>query len=460
MARTHACPSPETAKTTETVSPVLRRAATASFIGTAVEWYDYFIYGSAAALVFGPQFFPQFSATAATLAAFATYSVGFVARPIGGVIMGHFGDRIGRKTMLVVSLTVMGLATTLIGLLPTYRTIGVWAPVLLVLLRFVQGLGVGGEWGGAVLMAVEHAPPGKRGFYGSFPQMGVPGGLILANVVFLATSHGLGTAAFVDWGWRLPFLASSVLVAVGLVIRLKVDESPEFSSVRQGDAGQERARMPVVEVLRRQWKDVVLAGGTFIGNNAIGYIFMVYILAYGTQNLGFSRDDMLVVVLGSAVVWLGATAWSAHLSDRFGRRRVFVAGAVGLLVWSAAFFPLVDLASMSALVLAMTVMAMALGFTYGPQAALFSELFPAKLRYSGSSLGYQLGAILGGGLAPTLATALYDIGHSSRLVTLYLVLITAFSLACLILLTRRPAGAAVSNRVVERVGGQEQPKIR
>ncbi|MEU8824894.1 MFS transporter [Streptomyces sp. NPDC048636] len=428
----------------------LRRVATASFVGTAVEWYDYFIYGTAAALVFGPQFFPQFSPTAGTLASFATYSVGFAARPVGGIVMGHFGDRIGRKAMLVLSLTVMGLATACIGLLPTYDAVGIWAPVLLVLLRFVQGLGVGGEWSGAVLMAVEHAPPGKRGFYGSFPQMGVPGGLILANLVFLATSHGLGTAAFADWGWRIPFLASGVLVAVGLVIRAKVEESPEFEALRESGPADRPARLPVLEVLRHHWKNVVLAGGTFIGNNAVGYVFMAYTLAYGTQALGFSRDTMLVLILIAAAVWLGTTAWSAALSDRLGRRRVFVAGAVGLVAWSAVFFPLVDTASTPLVLLALVVMAVVLGFTYGPQAALFSELFPPRLRYSGSSLGYQLGAILGGGVAPTVATALYDIDHTTWPITLYLVCVTAFSLGCLLLLTRRPTAADAPPRSERR----------
>ncbi|MDW6064669.1 MFS transporter [Streptomyces sp. FXJ1.4098] len=421
--------------------------ATASFVGTAVEWYDYFIYGTAAALVFGPQFFPQFSSTAGTLASFATYSVGFAARPLGGVIMGHFGDRTGRKTMLVLSLTLMGLATAGIGLLPTYATVGIWAPVLLVLLRFVQGLGVGGEWSGAVLMAVEHAPEGKRGFYGCFPQMGVPGGLILANLVFLATSHGLGASAFSDWGWRIPFLASGVLVAVGLVIRAKVEESPEFETVQKGGDNERPARLPVLEVLRHRWREVVLAGGTFVGNNALGYIFMAYTLAYGTQTLGFSRDTMLVLVLIAATVWLATTAWSAALSDRLGRRRVFVAGAVGLVIWSSVFFPLIDTSDTLAILLALVVMAIVLGFTYGPQAAFFSELFPARLRYSGSSLGYQLGAILGGGIAPTVATALYDIDHQTWPITLYLVAITGFSFGCLLLLTRRPAAESIPQRI-------------
>ncbi|MFZ3566872.1 MFS transporter [Streptomyces sp. BH097] len=424
-------------------NPFLRRAAAASFIGTAVEWYDYFIYGTAAALVFGPQFFPQFSSTAGTLASFATYSIGFVARPIGGVVMGHFGDRIGRKSMLVLSLTIMGLATAGIGLLPTYATIGVWAPVLLVLLRFVQGLGVGGEWGGAVLMAVEHAPPGKRGFYGSFPQMGTPGGLILANLAFLATSHTLGTDAFADWGWRIPFLASLVLVGVGLVIRFGVEESAEFTNAR----AEGPAKLPVVEVLRHQWRDVVLAGGTFIGNNALGYIFMAYTLSYGTAVLGIGRDLMLVLVLTAAAVWLATTAWSAALSDHLGRRRVLLGGSVGLVAAAAVFFPLIDTAETGYVLVSLVLMAVALGFTFGPQAALFSELFPARLRYSGSSLGFQLGAILGGGIAPTVATALYGINHATWPITLYLCGVAVLSLLCLAILVRNRRAANGHDRV-------------
>ncbi|WP_413797128.1 MFS transporter [Streptomyces iranensis] len=414
----------------------VRRVVTASFVGTAVEWYDYFIYGTAAALVFSREFFPHFSSTAGTLASFATYSVGFLARPLGGVIMGHFGDRVGRKAMLVLSLTMMGLATACIGLLPTYETIGVWAPVLLVLLRLVQGLGVGGEWGGAALMAVEHAPPGKRGFYGSFPQMGVPGGLILANVVFLATSHGLGPQRFGDWGWRLPFLASFLLVIIGLVIRTKVEESPEFAQA--GTGGRAPARMPVLEVLRTQWKEILLAGGTFIGNNAFGYIFMAYTLAYATAGLGFTRDAILTLVLTAAAVWLVFIPWAATLSDRYGHRRVVLAGSVTLVAWAAVYFPLIDTASTGLVLLALGGLGVILGFTYGPQAALFSELFSARVRYSGISLGYQIGAVLGGGIAPTVATALYGSAHATWPVTCYLVGMCAVSLVCVLLL---PSGS-------------------
>jgi metabolite-proton symporter len=438
MARTSPSPSPEISppSSPEHTPRGVRRVVAASFIGTAIEWYDYFIYGSAAALVFGQQFFPQFSPTAGTLASFATYSVGFLARPVGGVVMGHFGDRIGRKAMLILSLTMMGLATALIGLLPTYATIGIWAPTLLVALRFVQGLGVGGEWGGAVLMAVEHAPARKRGFYGSFPQMGVPAGLILANLVFLAVSSSLGADGFVEWGWRVPFLLGFLLVALGLVIRLKIAESPDFTEAKRAEPNAGHTRMPVLEVVRTQWKDILLAGGSFIANNAIGYVFMAYTLAYATKGLGLSRDLMLLLILVAAAVWLVTIAWSAALSDRFGRRPVFLAGSVGLVLWAAAFFPLIDTASTGAVLLALVVMAVMLGFTYGPQAALFSELFSARLRYSGVSLGYQIGAVLGGGLAPTLATALFGMTDNSWPITGYLVTVAVISLCSVLFLTR------------------------
>lgn len=414
-------------------SPSLRRVVRSSFIGTTIEWYDYFIYGSAAALVFAKQFFPQISPAAGTLAAFATYSVGFLARPLGGVIMGHFGDRVGRKSMLVLSLLVMGLATAAIGVLPTYATAGVWAPILLVVCRFVQGLAVGGEWGGAVLMAVEHAPPERRGFYGSFPQMGVPGGLILANLVFLATSRLLGAESFADWGWRIPFLASLVLVAVGLVIRFRVEESPDFAALRQDKA---RSRVPVLEVLRTQWKSVLLAGGAFIGTNAIGYIFMAYVLSYATLTLGFTRDHILLLALIAAAVWLVTIPWAAALSDRIGRRKVLLVGSCGLLVWAAAFFPLIDVGTTAAVLGSLVVMAVMLGLVYGPQAALFAELFTVRLRYSGVSLGYQIGAVLGGGIAPTVATALLAAGYGSWPITAYLAAVAALSLGCLTLLTK------------------------
>ncbi|MBB3082412.1 MFS transporter [Geodermatophilus sabuli] len=413
----------------------VRRAVAGSFIGTAIEWYDFFIYGTAAALVLGPQFFPSGSDLAGTLAAFATLAVGFVARPFGGVVMGHFGDRSGRKSMLVVSMLLMGAATVGIGLLPTYATIGVWAPVLLVVLRFVQGIGVGGEWGGAVLMATEHAPRGKAGLYGSAPQMGVPAGVVLANVVFLVCTQSMTEAQFLAWGWRIPFLLSVTLVLLALWIRLGVMESPAFKAA----AAEDRiARVPIVEVVTNSWRTVLLAGGTFIATNGIAYVFMVYVLNYGTTELGFSRSTMLTLLIASCPVWMLGMGLSAYLSDLVGRRRVYVTSTVALLVVSAVFFSLVDTGSLPVLLGAMLVLAFVLGCTVGPQSALFAELFPAHLRYSGASLGYQVGAILGGGIAPFMATWLYARFGSTLAISAYFVVVSLVSLLCTVVLLRRP----------------------
>ncbi|MFD3933211.1 MFS transporter [Streptomyces sp. NPDC058614] len=409
------------------------RVATASFVGTAIEWYDYFIYGMAAAIAFGPLFFPAVSSAAGTLAAFATYSVGFLARPVGGIIMGHFGDRVGRKSMLVISLLTMGIATVGIGLLPTYATVGVWAPILLVTLRFIQGIGVGGEWGGAVLMAVEHAPDRKKSFYGSFPQMGVPGGLIIANLVFLGLTTNLSSEAFLAWGWRVPFLASAVMVIAGLVIRLTISESPDFEAVKQSKSEQ---RMPIVTVLRENWKEVALSAGAFIGINAVGYIFMAYLLSYTTAVLELSRNRILVFTLIASLVWLAVIPWASALSDRHGRRRVLRAGSIGLVACAILLFPMINTANSALILLALLVTAVFMGVVYGPIAALFSELFKAEIRYSGASLGYQLGSILGGGLAPTVATALYTSWASTTPIALYLTALTLISLGCVWLVTR------------------------
>jgi metabolite-proton symporter len=429
----------------------VRRAVAGSFVGTAIEWYDFFIYGTAAALVLGPQFFPGSSDLAGTLAAFATLAVGFIARPIGGVVMGHFGDRTGRKSMLVISMVLMGTATVGIGLLPTYDSIGAWAPILLVALRFVQGIGVGGEWGGAVLMATEHAPPGKAGLYGSAPQMGVPAGVILANVVFLVCTQSMSEQQFLAWGWRLPFLFSVVLIAVAMWIRLGVMETPAFRAVADDDR---IARIPIVEVLATSWRTVLLAGGTFIATNGIAYVFMVYVLNYGTTELGLSRSTMLTLLIASCPVWMLGMALSAHLSDRLGRRRVYVSSAIALLAVSAAFFPLIDTASVPVLLVAMSALAFVLGCTVGPQSAVFAELFPAHLRYSGASLGYQVGAILGGGFAPFLATWLYARFGSTLAISAYFVVASLVSLTCAVVLLRP------RRRAVTVVTAQPQPQPR
>lgn len=408
-----------------------RRAALGSFVGTAIEWYDFFIYGTAAALVLGPQFFPGSSDLAGTLAAFATLAVGFVARPIGGVVMGHFGDRVGRKSMLVVSLMLMGCATVAIGLLPNYDSIGVLAPILLVTLRFVQGLGVGGEWGGAVLVATENAPEGRKGLYGAAPQIGVPAGVLVANLVYLPLTAFMSDETFASWGWRIPFLLSAVLVAVAMWIRLGLEESSEFE---ESKALAQETALPILEVLTKHWRTVLLAGGTFIATNGIAYAYMVYVLKYGETELGFSKTTMLFLLIGSCPFWMAGMALSAWKSDTLGRRTVYIRSSIALVVVAAAFFPLVDTAVLPVMAAAMIALGFVLGCCAGPQSALFVELFPAAIRYSGASLGYQVGAILGGGLAPIVATALFASFGTSLAITGYFVLIALISLVSILVL--------------------------
>ncbi|GAB3008064.1 MHS family MFS transporter [Amycolatopsis acidiphila] len=411
----------------------LRRVAVASAIGTTIEWYDYFIYSTATALVFGRLFFSTLSPASGTLAAFATLGVGFLARPVGGVVWGHFGDRVGRKAMLVLSLVLMGIATVGVGLLPTFGSVGVLAPILLLVLRLLQGLSAGGEWGGAALMAVEHAPAGKRGRYGSFSQIGVPAGLILAQLVFFVLNGSLTQEQFRGWGWRLPFLFSIVLVAVGLVIRLHIAESPVFAALEREQA---RSRMPMVEVLRERPREVLMASVSFIANTAIGYVFLAYLLSYGTSVLKLSNATMLVVVIVGSVTWLVSIVASAIWSDRAGRKPVYLAGSVLLVVWSVPFFLLVDTRQPWLLGVAVVVLNIGLGATYGPQSALFAEMFEPRYRYSGASFSYAVGAVLGGGFAPLIATALRNSTGTSLSVSLYMVGVALLSLVAVLALRR------------------------
>ena len=371
----------------------IRQVALASFIGTTIEWYDFFLYGTAAALVFPAIFFPEFSETAGRLAAASTYAVGFVARPVGGLVFGHFGDRIGRKAMLVLSLLIMGIATALIGLLPTFESIGIWAPLLLVVLRFCQGIGVGGEWGGAVLMAVEHAPEGRRGFFGSWPQMGVPAGLLLGNLVFFASRAVLPEGL----DWRVPFLLSLLLVGVGLFIRLRLLESPSFEQVKE--SGTE-ADMPIIDVIRTYPKNVLLAMGMRVAENGPFYILTVFVLSYVTAELGLPENVGLVGVLIAATIGLVTVPLFGALSDRVGRKPLYLFGSVFLLLFSFPFFWLLNTGT-TVLIWIAIVLAVNLGHDsmYGPQAAYFAELFGTRVRYSGASIGYQLASVFAGGLA-------------------------------------------------------------
>ena len=388
----------------------IKLVAVASMIGTTIEWYDFFLYGTAAALIFNRLFFPTFDPLVGTLASFATYTVGFVARPIGGIVIGHYGDRIGRKSMLVLTLVIMGVATFGIGLLPTYAQVGPWAAVSLVVLRLAQGFAVGGEWGGAVLMAVEHAPAGRRGFYGSWPQLGVPAGLLLSTAVFAQFAR-LPEDQFLSWGWRVPFLLSLLLVGVGLIIRLQIQETPAFTRLK---TAQTEARRPIIELLRSQRKEVLLAMGARLAENGAFYIYTVFVLVYGTQKVGLDRQTVLNGVLIAAACALVAIPVCGALSDRLGRRPVYLFGASVTALFAYPLFWLLDTGSTILVWLALVVaLVFAHSPMYGPQAAFLAELFGTRVRYSGASLGSQFSSVIAGGLSPFIATALLPFGRGA-----------------------------------------------
>jgi metabolite-proton symporter len=407
----------------------LWQVVAASVVGTSLEWYDFFLYGTAAALVFGDLFFPDAEPLVGTLLAFATYAVGFIARPFGGMIAGHAGDRLGRRGVLVATLLVMGVATCAIGLLPTYATIGIAAPILLVALRFVQGLGLGGEWGGAVLMVSEHGDQERRGLYASWPQVGVPAGNLLAAGVLALMAALLTEDAFQSWGWRVPFLLSAVLVFVGLFIRLRIEESPLFKEVEETAT---KARSPLVDVVKIYPRQLAIAFGARLGTDVAFYVFALFIVTYATDQLGLSDSTPLNAVLIGSAIQLFLIPAFGHLSDRVGRRPVYFAGALGALVWAFVFFPLLDTEEWWLIVLAAAGGLFFHALMYGPQAAFISELFGTRVRYSGASLGYQLAGVAGGALAPIIATALLAATDSSLTVSLYVaaaLVVTLVSLA-------------------------------
>ncbi|QIN78530.1 MFS transporter [Rubrobacter marinus] len=409
----------------------VRQVVTASLVGTTIEWYDFFIYGTAAALIFNQLFFPGSEPLTGTLLAFGTYAVGFAARPLGGIFCGHFGDKIGRKSMLVMTLVVMGIATFAIGLLPTYAAIGVWAPILLVVLRFLQGFAVGGEWGGATLMAVEYAPPGRRGFYGAWPGMGIPAGLVLATAVF-SLFQTLPEEQFLAWGWRAPFLLSIILVAVGLFIRLKILETPAFERVRESSGGV--SRLPIVEVLRNYWRSILLTMGAFFLLNGGFYIAVTFMLTYGTQTVGVENSTMLTGVLIAACVQIVAIGFFGALSDKLGRRPVYLGGAIFLGLFSFPLFWMVNTGNAVVIWLALTLAVASLGAMYGPMGAFFSELFDTRVRYSGASLGYQAASVFAGGLAPFIGIALLS-RYGYPAVALYMIGMAVITIVAVYLAT-------------------------
>jgi MFS family permease len=412
--------------------PGIRVTSVAAF-SAAIEWYDFFLYGTAAALVFPRLFFPpELPLFIAQIAAFGTFSVGFIARPLGGAIFGHLGDLRGRKTALVIAMTLMGIATTAIGLLPGYAAIGSFAPLALIVLRFAQGLAVGGQWGAAALLAIESAPRHRQGLFSSFVQIGVPSGVVLANTVFLIVSALTSSAAFVVWGWRIGFLLSVSLIAIGLYIYRTISDPGGTPTQSQTSAVKRPA--PIVSVLRHHGGTVLLAGGSFIANNVCFYITITYVIAYGTTSAGLSRDLLLSAVMAGSVAMIPALIACGALSDRFGRRSVFVAGAILSGMWAFAFFPLIRAGSSIAVTAAITIELVFVSLMYGPQAALFAELFPKAVRYSGASLGYQIGTVVGGGLSPIIATALLEHYGSTGPIALYMAATCAISLVCVLFL--------------------------
>ena len=441
----------------------IMKVALTSLAGSSIEWYDFFIYGTAAALVFPTLFFSgDLPPLVATLASFATFAVAFIARPIGGAIFGHFGDKAGRKKALVTALLMMGIATTIIGLLPPYSAIGWLAPLLLIILRFVQGLAVGGQWGGAVLLATESAPNDKRGFYGSFAQVGVPVGVILANLIFLAVTAAVAPDFFQAYGWRIPFLLSLALVGVGLYIQLKLEDTPAFRHLQEvkerreeetvrrtaeergmsveavrAEMVAERQGSPVTEALKTYPKQIALAAGAFVSINANFYIFIAFIIAYATnpEILGMAQSTVLTAVLIASVFQIPALLFFAAISDKYGRRGIYMAGAALLGIWSFAFWPLVNTESFWLITLALVVGQGFLSMMYGPQAAFYSEIFSTKVRYSGASLGYQIGSIFGGALAPIIATALLARFGSSFAISVYMAITCVITLVSVFLLT-------------------------
>ena len=438
----------------------MAKLALTGLAGASIEWFDFYLYGVAAALVFPTLYFPKsLPPLIALLASFSTFAVGFFARPVGAALFGHFGDRAGRKAALVAALVLMGGATTLIGCLPSYAAIGALAPALLVVLRFLQGLAIGGQWGGAMLLVVESAPAHRRGFYGSFAQAGAPCGVVAANLAFLLASALTSPADFLTFGWRLPFLLSVALVGLALYVQYRVDETPAFRQLKAAREARQRAaiaavaagvapavpppasRSPLVEAVLGNPRQILLAAGAFLAVQVSFYVSITFVVAYGTSagGLGLPKTTMLTAVLIASGVTAPALVLFGALSDRYGRRRLYMAGSALMALWAFAFFPLIDSRSPLLITLAICTTQLINNMMYGPQAALFGELFTTRVRYSGASLGYQLGSAVGGALAPLIATAILATYHSTFGISIYIAIACALTFVSVALLRAAPA---------------------
>ena len=391
----------------------MQKVALTSLAGTSIEWYDFFLYGAAAALIFPTAFFGEATPSTALILSLLTFAAGFIARPIGGIIFGHYGDRVGRKKTLVIALILMGVSSTLIGLLPTYAMIGVTAPILLTSLRFAQGLAIGGQWGGAMLLVTESAPSDKRGYYGAFAQAGAPVGVILANLAFIITSSLVSEESFYSWGWRIPFLASAVLIGISMYIQINLEDTKAFKELQAMTGDDQHSnkiikRSPIIEAIKKYPSRISLAAGAFLSIQVTFYILIAFLLAYGVSSAEISRDDMLAAVLIASAIMVPCQFIFSSYSDKHGRKGIFMTGAVLTGLWAFAIFPLVDTGNFGLVVLAISAGLIFVGMMYGPQAAFFTELFSTEVRYSGATLGYQFGAILGGAFAPTIAAFLWN----------------------------------------------------
>ena len=417
----------------------MQKVAFTALAGTSIEWYDFFLYGAAAALIFPTAFFGEATPSTALILSLLTFAAGFIARPIGGIIFGHYGDRVGRKKTLVMALILMGVSSTLIGLLPTYAMIGVTAPILLTSLRFAQGLAIGGQWGGAMLLVTESAPSNKRGYYGAFAQAGAPIGVILANLAFITVGLFTNEESFLSWGWRIPFLASFILILISLYIQLKLEDTQAFKeleSLKEQNPNEAKVvkSSPVIEAIKKYPKRISLAAGAFLSVQVTFYILIAFLLVYGVETTDLDRDDLLMAVLiGCAIMVPTQFAFSSY-SDKNGRKGIFMAGAALTAFWAFAIFPLMASGSFLLAVIAITIGLTFLGMMYGPQAAFFAELFSTEVRYSGASLGYQLGAIIGGSFAPIIATLLWK-NYDIFWVSVYIAFASILSLISVYMLT-------------------------